>query len=129
MFYDDELNKVFKNLESSPKGLSAHEAQKRIDHYGYNELKQEKTVSPIKIFFEQFNSPLVWILIAALIVAILMKEEVDAIVIGIIIVINAVLGFVQEYRAEKSIEALKKMSSLKARVLEIIKKSGLIVKC
>ncbi|MBU1112048.1 MAG: calcium-translocating P-type ATPase, SERCA-type [archaeon] len=116
MYYDQELKKVFKNLDSSPEGLTAHEAQKRIDHYGYNELKQEKKVSPIKIFFEQFNSPLVWILIAALVVSIFMKEQVDAIVIGIIIVINAVLGFVQEYRAEKSIEALKKMASLKAKV-------------
>jgi len=117
MFYDQELKKIFQNLETSPEGITSHEAQKRIDHYGYNELKQEKKVSPIKIFLEQFNSPLVWILIAALFVAIFMKEEIDAIVIGLIIVINAVLGFIQEYRAEKSIEALRKMASLKAKVI------------
>ena len=69
------------------------------------------------IFLEQFNSPLVWILIFALFVSIFLKEELDAIVIGVIIILNAVLGFIQEYRAEKSIEALQQLASLKAKVI------------
>lgn len=117
MYFDQDLKQVYKKLNSSDKGLSSGEARKRLAKYGPNELKQEKGISPIKIFLEQFNSPLVWILIGALIISIIMKEEIDAIVIAIIIILNAVLGFVQEYRAEKSIEALQKMSSLQAKVI------------
>ena len=117
MYFDQDIKQIYKDLTSSDKGLSQLEARKRLAKYGPNELKQEKGISPIKIFFEQFNSPLVWILIGALIISIIMKEEIDAIVIAIIIILNAVLGFVQEYRAEKSIEALQKMSSLQAKVI------------
>lgn len=112
---------TLKQLNSTPKGLSSHQAEERLHQYGLNELKAEKGISPWQIIFEQFSSPLVWILLAALIISIVLKEEVDAIIIALIIILNAILGFIQEYRAEKAIEALQKMSALKARVLRNIK--------
>jgi len=115
--YQKEVDKVLKELKTSDKGLTSHEAEQKLHQYGYNELEKEEGVHPLKIFFQQFSSPLVWILIVALGISIFLNEVVDAIVIGVIIVLNAVLGFVQEYRAEKSIDALRKMASLKAKVL------------
>ena len=116
MYFDQTKESAIKNLNSSKHGLTSLDAKKRLLKYGPNELKQEHKIHPFKIFLEQFNSPLVWILIFALIVSILLKEEIDAIVIAVIIILNAVLGFVQEFKAEKSIEALQKLSSLKAKV-------------
>jgi P-type Ca2+ transporter type 2C len=104
-------------LKTSLKGITNHEAENRLHKYGYNELKSDHHISPIKIFLEQFSSPLIWILIFALAVSIFLNEVTDAVVIGIIVVLNAILGFVQEYKAEKAIEALQKLASLKARVL------------
>ena len=115
--YQKKVGDVFKELRSSEKGLSSHEAEQRVHQYGLNELKAEEGVHPLKIFLQQFASPLVWILIFALGVSIFLHETVDAIVIGAIIVINALLGFFQEYRAERAIEALKRMASAKAKVL------------
>jgi len=115
--YQKETKDVFQKLESSPKGLTKHEAEKRLHHYGLNELKEEAPIKPWRILLEQFYSPLVWILLAALIVSILLGETIDAIIIGVIIILNAILGFVQEYKAEKAIDALKKMVSLKAKVI------------
>jgi P-type Ca2+ transporter type 2C len=126
--HDRKIAEVFKELQSDGQGLSDREAHERLRKYGLNELVQKKKASPIKIFFEQFQNFVVYILIAALLISIFigftrMSEEsfpeefVDAIVIGIIVILNAVFGFVQEYRAERSIEALKKMTSLKATVL------------
>ncbi|MFH0867693.1 MAG: HAD-IC family P-type ATPase, partial [Candidatus Woesearchaeota archaeon] len=82
-----------------------------------NEITQGKKISPIKIFLNQFNSVVIYILLFALAVSIFLGETVDAIVIGAIVVANAVLGFIQEYKAEKSIDALKKLASLKATVI------------
>ncbi|MBT4805001.1 calcium-translocating P-type ATPase, SERCA-type [Candidatus Woesearchaeota archaeon] len=112
----DEEN-ALKVLKSTKKGLSNSEAEHRQQTYGLNELKTEHKVSPVKIFLEQFASPLIWILLFALVVSIFLNEITDAIVIAVIVVLNAVLGFMQEYRAEKAIEALKKMASPKAKVL------------
>ncbi|MBU0470268.1 MAG: calcium-translocating P-type ATPase, SERCA-type [Nanoarchaeota archaeon] len=115
--YKYTLEEVFKKLNSSEKGLTKHEAEQNLHRYGLNELKAEEGANPLKIFLQQFYSPLVWILIVALALSIFLNETVDAIVIGAIIVINAALGFYQEFRAEKAIEALKKMASLKANVI------------
>ncbi|MBT3450517.1 calcium-translocating P-type ATPase, SERCA-type [archaeon] len=117
MYFDQDVGQIYKDLNSTEAGLKTAQVARKFSKYGYNELKSGKKVSPLKIFLEQFNSPLVWILILALFISIFLHETLDAIVIGLIIVVNASLGFIQEYRAEKSIEALKKMSSLKAKVI------------
>lgn len=108
---------VLSKLNTSIKGLSRDEVEQRFLKFGYNELKAEKKISAIKVLLEQFSSPLIWILIAALIISIFLKETTDAIVIGIIIIINAILGFVQEYRAERAIEALQRMAAPQAKVI------------
>jgi len=97
-------------------GLSSSEARSLLEKHGYNEIQQTKKKSVFLKFLEQLRDIPVLILIFALIVSAVLGETVDAIAIGIIVVLNAVLGFVQEYRAEKALEALKKMAAPKARV-------------
>ncbi|MBI4019859.1 MAG: cation-translocating P-type ATPase [Candidatus Aenigmarchaeota archaeon] len=104
---DDSL----KQLSSSRKGLSQQEAESRLQQYGPNEIQQEKPKSKLKIFLEQFTELLVIILIVAAVISAFFGEIVDAMVILIIVVVDAILGFIQEYRAEKAIEALKKLTS------------------
>ena len=115
--HNKQIEEVFKELKTSEEGLSEKEEGARLKKYGPNEITQAKKISPIKIFIEQFHSFVIYILIAALIISLFLGETVDAIVIGVIVVLNAVFGFIQEYKAEKSIEALKKLASLKATVL------------
>jgi Ca2+-transporting ATPase len=101
---------VLKQLETDPlNGLTPDEAIKRLERVGPNELKHEAAVSPITIFIYQFKNILIVILIVAVVLSALVGELVDAAVILIIVVFCAVLGFVQEYRAERALEALKKM--------------------
>lgn len=98
-------------------GLTEHEAKKRLLKYGYNQLESKRRKSPVILFMEQFNDLMIWILIAATVVSALMGEVADAVTILIIVVMNAILGFIQEYRTEKSMEELKKLSSPMARVI------------
>lgn len=88
-----------------------------MQKYGPNEIKKQEGDPWWKLLLEQFNSPVIWILLGAVVVSLFIGEVVDALVIAIILVINAVLGFVQEFKTEKAIEALKKMAGLKAVVL------------
>jgi Ca2+-transporting ATPase len=115
--HNKRIEEVFKELKTSKEGLSEKEAEARLKKYGYNEIKQAKKISPLKIFLSQFNNVLIYILIAAVIISIFLGERDDAIVIGILVIVNAIIGFRTEYKAEKSIEALKKLASLKAKVL------------
>jgi Ca2+-transporting ATPase len=98
-------------------GLTSKEAQLRLEKHGYNEIIKKKKISPFKIFLEQFNDFIIWILLAATVISGVMGEKADAITILIIIVINAILGFIQEYRTERSLEALKELASPTAKVL------------
>lgn len=98
-------------------GLTTREANLRLKKYGYNELIRKKRISPIVIFFAQFNDFIIWVLIAATIISGIMGERADAITIILIIILNAILGFVQEYKTEKSLEALKELASPTAKVL------------
>lgn len=116
MQYSKKAGDVLKELNAALSGLSSSEAKRRLEQYGLNELREEKKISPLKIFISQFKSIVVWILIAATIVSTILGEYVDAIVVAVILILIAVLGFVQEYRAEKAIDALKRMASLKATV-------------
>jgi|TARA_B100001971_G_C18260456_1_gene586300 Ca2+-transporting ATPase len=115
--HNKKPEEIFKELNTKKEGLTEKEAEARLKKYGYNEIKEAKKISPLKIFLQQFNSAVVYILIAALIISLFVGERIDAIVIGIILILNALFGFYQEYRAEKSIEALKKLASLKATVI------------
>lgn len=116
-FHAKSVENIFEELESSPKGLGSEEAKKRIQRYGLNQITETGKVSALKIFLSQFKSFLVIILIVATILASILGKWVDASVIFAILVINSVLGFIQEYRAEKAIEALKKLTAPKAKVI------------
>ncbi|WP_129628044.1 cation-translocating P-type ATPase [Candidatus Oscillochloris fontis] len=104
-------------LQSSPAGLSAEESLRRQAEYGPNELKASARVSPWAILAEQFRNVLVIILLVATLLSAFMGQEVEAIVIAIIVLFAIFLGFIQEYRAERAIEALRKMAAPTATVL------------
>jgi len=107
-----DVDDVLKELETDPhRGLNDEEIKKRIEEYGYNELKQEERISPFTILLNQFKNILLLILILAIILSALVGETVDAAIIMVIVIFCAVLGFIQEYRAERALEALKKMLS------------------
>lgn len=116
-YYNFSVQDTVKNLKSSKEGLSEKDASSRLQKYGKNEIEVKKGTSPFVIFLRQFKSAVVYILIAALIISAFLREVVDSVVIAAILVMNSIFGFVQEYKAEKAIEALKKLESLKARVL------------
>ena len=113
-------------------GLNSKEAQRRLEKYGYNEIKRNKKTSPFKIFFSQFNDLIIWILIGATAISGFMGEKADAVTIFIIVIINAVLGFIQEYKTERSLEALNELSAPTAKVIrdgrvKIIKAREIVV--
>ncbi|MFQ5827225.1 MAG: cation-translocating P-type ATPase, partial [Dehalococcoidia bacterium] len=104
-------------LRASEHGLSQEEAERRLAEFGPNELQERERVSPLAIFLAQFKSILIIILLAAVVVSALLGEVLDATVIFAIVLASAVLGFVQEYRAERAMEALKQMAAPTASVL------------
>ena len=105
-------------LATDPRaGLTPAEAQRRLQEQGPNQLTEAKGKSPWRLFLEQFQGVVIWVLIAAAVLSGIMGELVDAIAILAIIVINAILGFVQESRAERSLAALRRMSSPVCKVV------------
>lgn len=98
-------------------GLTSREAQRRIKKFGLNQLENKKKVSPVKIFLSQFNDFIIWVLIGATVISGFMGEKADAITVLIIVIMNGILGFIQEFKTEKSLEALKKLASPTAKVL------------
>lgn len=118
MYYDEAADAVLKTLNTSEEtGLSSEEAEKRLEKYGKNELKEEEKTSVVKLFLSQFKSFLIIILIAAALVSAFLGEFVDAFVILFTVILAGVLGFVQEYRAEESIKLLKSLTSPEALVV------------
>lgn len=98
-------------------GLASQDVRGRLDKYGYNQLDEKKGRNPAGIFLDQFKDFIVWVLISAALVSGFLKEWVDAVVIIVVVILNAILGFVQEYRAERSLQALKKLSSPNSKVI------------
>jgi len=112
-----EIEETLQTLNTKETGLSQEEVQKRLQEFGPNELKKEKGISPIKLLLEQFTDILIIILLIATGLSIYLGEITDAIVIIAIVLACAILGFTQEYRSEKALEALKKMTAPTAMVL------------
>ncbi len=111
------IEKTLELLGSKPSGLSSLDSEERLRKHGQN-LLQEKRKKPVwLVFLRQFKDVMMLILIAAAFVAGIIGELSDSIVILVIVILNAVVGFVQEYRAEKAMEALKKMAAPFAKVL------------
>ena len=107
---------VFEKLGSAAAGLSREQAARRLAQSGPNVLKEGKRISPLAIFLSQFKSLLIWILIGAALISSALGEIVDAVAILAIVLLNAVIGFYQEFSAEKSIAALRKMTAPHAKV-------------
>ncbi len=130
LWHTRSIEQVLETLKTNPKtGISEKEAGERIEQYGYNQLEEKKGRTPFKIFISQFNDFMIWILIAAAFISgIIIKEITDAIVILIILVINSVLGFVQEFRAEKALQALKELASPSALVIRDGRESSIFSK-
>ena len=106
---------VLKLLGSTSEGLSNDEVAKRLQIYGYNEIEEKRRKTALNIFLDQFKSFLVGILIFAIMFSLFMKDYIDVGAITAILLLNAVLGTFQEYRAEKSLEALKKLAAPRAK--------------
>ena len=109
--------KLFDTLQSSPKGLSSVEAQKRLMKFGSNELTTRKKAGPFILLLGQFKSPLVLILVFAAIISFVTGEWIDASIILLIIIASAFLGFYQEFRAGNAVEKLRSRVSLKVNLL------------
>ncbi|MBN1217270.1 MAG: HAD-IC family P-type ATPase [Candidatus Lokiarchaeota archaeon] len=127
--YNKSIEDLYNILETSQNGLSSEEVEKRLQKYGKNELETGKKANPYKIFLNQFKNLLVLILIIAgiitAVIGIIENDEnviIEIIAINIVIILNAGLGFYQEYSAEKAIEALKSLSKSEVIVLRNNKK-------
>ncbi|HYF31717.1 MAG TPA: cation-translocating P-type ATPase [Chitinophagaceae bacterium] len=112
-----DIQQVFQQTNSSEKGLSASAAAERLQEHGPNELVEKAKKSPLIIFLGQFKDFMILVLIAAAVVSGFVGDISDTIIIFVIVLLNAIVGFVQEYRAEKSMEALKKMAALQSQVI------------
>ena len=97
-------------------GLMTKEAEQRLSKYGKNVLEQSKKKSPIMLFLGQFKDVMTLILLACTGISAFMKDWVEAIVMIGIVVVNAIMGFVQEFRTERTIEALRSMTAMHAKV-------------
>jgi len=126
-FHAEKAEEVLKFLNTDVNGLSSEEAERRLREYGPNVLQEKKRAGPFEIFLRQFKDVFVLMLIAAIIVSLLsayvkgaeatLEDYADAITILIIVLLNATVGFVQEYRSEKAMEALKEYAAPRARVI------------
>ena len=113
-----KVEEVLRLLQTDPKhGLRSKEAKKRLRIYGTNTLQTSYTQSWVDIFFRQFKDALILILLVAAALSFFIGEKIDAYTILAIVVLNAILGFVQEFKAEKALEALQKMLSPKCKVI------------
>ena len=122
MSYRKQITQVFKDVQSSENGLTSKEAQDRLKRDGYNELTEGNKTPLWKMFLENFQDPLVIILIVAAIVQIFLGEWVESVIIIIVVILNAILGVTQARKAESSLDSLKQLSAPNAKVVRDGKK-------
>jgi Ca2+-transporting ATPase len=116
-WHSKTAEEVMSELHATINGLNTNEAQERLTNYGINELEKEKGKSPLKLLLGQFTNALMIILLIAIALSFFVGEATDAFIILAIVIASAILGFSQEYRSEKAVEALKKMTAPTANVL------------
>ena len=110
------IDEILKQYSTQKEGLSSVEANARLKKYGLNKLEEKKKDSPLKLFFSQFLDVLIFMLIVAAIASWVIGNHLDAIVIVIVVIINSIIGFIQEYRAENAMEKLKNLVTTIAHV-------------
>ena len=108
---------ALEELQADALGLTDEEVEQRVQKYGLNELKEAKRVTPLQIFINQFKDIFVIMLLIATSISFALGETTDAITIAAIVVLNSIVGFVQEYRSEKAMEAMRKLTAPKARLM------------
>ncbi|MDY7227493.1 cation-translocating P-type ATPase [Hyalangium rubrum] len=108
---------ALERIQSTPEGLSLAEARERLARYGPNVLERESQSGPWRVLFRQINNPLIWVLLGAAALAIALGKVTDGLVVLAVVVLNTLIGFVQEFRAGKAIEALSRMVPETATVL------------
>jgi Ca2+-transporting ATPase len=112
-----EVNKVFEWLRSSFVGLTSEEARSRFQEFGANQIIRKKTDGPLKLLWRQINNPLIWVLLGSSTLATLLGKITDGLVVLSVVIINTIIGFIQEFKAGKAIEALSDMVPENATVL------------
>lgn len=116
--HTQEADEILKTLKSSKeKGLTSGEAKLRLKQYGLNQLKEKRKKSPLAMLLDQFKETMVLILIIAAVISGFLGEEIETIAIAAIVILFALLGFIQEYRAEKAMAALKQLSAPLVRTI------------
>ncbi len=115
--YRLKIEQVFKKLNTTENGLSHEEAVRRLKRYGKNEIVRERRSAPLILFFRQFWSPLIAVLMIVFALSLVLGHNLDAYIIFVVVMVNAVIGFYQEYKSEKAIKALKRMAAPKAEVI------------
>ena len=116
-WYEMSCEDVFLILNSTPAGLTGAEASRRLAEHGPNEVQSADRISPLRLFFQQFKNVLIAILLVATTLSAFLGHEIEAIAIAVIVLFAVVLGFVQEYRSERAIEALRQMAAPSAMAL------------
>lgn len=117
LWHSLELSEIFKKVDSNVDGISTDSIPNRINKFGKNTLPEEKPLSVIRLFFSQFHNPLIYILLVAFGISLYLSHLSDAIFIIVVLLINTTVGFYQEYKADRSILALKKIVSIFAKVV------------
>jgi len=126
-YHTKTKEEIFSDFKTSEKGLTQGQAEKTLREIGLNEISKKRKTPQIIVFLKQFNSPLIYILFIAMTISFIFNHLVDAYVILAVVLINATIGFVQERKAERAIDALKKLIVSYAKVFrngEIIKISS-----
>jgi magnesium-transporting ATPase (P-type) len=112
-----EYIEVLEDIDSSVKGLTASEAKKRLLKYGLNQIKRKNKDGALKLLWRQINNPLIWVLLGSSTLATLLGKITDGLVVLSVVVVNSIIGFIQEFKAGKAIEALNDMVPENATVL------------
>ena len=116
-YYRDRVEEVFAQLQTRAEGLDAAEAAERLARFGPNLLASPAPIHPLRIFLDQFKSFIIYILLFAVAFSLLIGEYVDTLIILAILLVNAAIGFFQEWRAQRSLDALKAIGTARATVL------------
>lgn len=124
LYHHLSASRALKALESDASGLTWHEVEKRWQKFGQNIIESAHKISKWRILLDQILNPLVLILVLAAGISILADHAIDAVVIGVIIIINTAIGYIQESKAEEALEALQKRAAPEATVLRVNPKTG-----